>query len=242
MLTPARRRGAEVLDDPATPDELRLRSIRDVTRANAWLGGMHAALAALRPAFRAAASRGTRATTLLDVGTGLGDIPARARRRAAREGIVVHVIGCDEAPSLLRSAGASLDARVAGSALALPFAARSVDVVMCSQLLHHFDFGDARAVLREMDRVARHRVVVSDLRRSWLPVWGLWIVSFLLRFHRVSREDGMLSVLKGFTPAELRALVREAVGAEPVVRRHLGWRVTASWEPGSAAPGTARRP
>ncbi len=231
LFTPARRGDSEVLDDPATDEALRLRSIADVTRANRWLGGMQAALYPLRVTFRTLAGRRRTEATLLDVGTGLGDIPEAARREADAVGIALQVVGCDSAPALVAAARARFDAPVAGSATALPFRARSVDVAMCSQLLHHFNFTDARYVLRELDRVAIVRVVVSDIQRSWLPVWGLWLASFLLRFHPVSRRDGMLSVLKGFTPDELGQLVLDATGVRPVVETHPGWRLTASWEP-----------
>ncbi|MHB1265722.1 MAG: methyltransferase domain-containing protein [Gemmatimonadaceae bacterium] len=231
LFTPARRPDAEVLDDPGTDDALRLRSIGDVTRANRWLGGLHAALHPLRLTFRTLAGRRRTEATLLDVGTGIADIPEAVRREAASLGITLQVVGCDASPALLAAARERLDAPVAASATALPFRARSVDVAMCSQLLHHFDFTDARYVLRELDRVAIVRVVVSDIRRSWLPVGGLWLASFVLRFHPVSRRDGMLSVLKGFTPDELGQLVLDATGVRPVVETHPGWRLTASWEP-----------
>jgi hypothetical protein len=103
--------------------------------------------------------------------------------------------------------------------------------VLCSQLLHHFEQADAVRLLQELDRVARARVVVSDLRRSAVAAAGLWLASFPLRFHRVSRHDGVVSVMRGFTPGELAELVHEAVGTHPVVKRRLGWRVTASWTP-----------
>jgi SAM-dependent methyltransferase len=120
---------------------------------------------------------------------------------------------------------------LAGDALALPFASRSVDVVLCSQLLHHFTGDALGALLAEVQRVARHRVIVSDLRRSWLAAGGFWLVTFPLRFHAVTRHDGVVSVLRGFTGRELAALVRDATGRTPRVRHRLGWRVTASWAP-----------
>jgi hypothetical protein len=55
-----------------------------------------------------------------------------------------------------------------------------------------------------------------------------------MRFHRVSRHDGVVSVMRGFTSGELADLVHEAVGTRPVVKRRLGWRVTASWSPCAA--------
>jgi ubiquinone/menaquinone biosynthesis C-methylase UbiE len=120
---------------------------------------------------------------------------------------------------------------VCADARALPFACRSVDIVMCSQLLHHFDEADAIALLREMNRVARHRVIVSDLRRSWLAAAGIWLASFPLHFHPYSRHDGAISVLRGFTRGELRDLIHAAVRRTPEVHDRLGFRTTAAWPP-----------
>ncbi|MHB1863020.1 MAG: methyltransferase domain-containing protein [Gemmatimonadaceae bacterium] len=220
-LTPARRRGFEILDDPATPGPLRERSQRDVARSNAVLGGARAVLRELR----ATLPRAGPVPTLLDVGTGLADIPARASRHAG----ALTTIGYDVAESLLAAARGRMTHAVCGDALALPFATGSVDVVICSQLLHHFVRDDAVRLVRELHRVARHAVIVSDLRRSWVAAAGFWVVSFPLGFHPVTRHDGVVSVLRGFTAGELASLVRDATGATPHVRRHLGYRLTAVW-------------
>src|SRR5690606_14715180 len=100
---------------------------------------------------------------------------------------------------------------------------------MCSQLLHHFDDSDAALLLGELHRVSGFGVVVSDLRRSRLASWGFWAASFPLRFHPVTRHDGSVSVMRGFTAAELRSLVERGAGVVPRVERSLGWRLTASW-------------
>lgn len=224
MLTPARHRDVEILDDPSVDADVRRQSIADVTRSNRWLGGRRAAVLELREAVR-----GLRTATLVDVGTGLADIPARARRDAARDGTTLTVIGVDEAHTLLAAARDRVDAGVCANALALPFRDQSIDIVMCSQLLHHFADDDAERLLREMHRVACRAVIVSDLRRSWFAAVGFWLVSFPLLFHRVTRHDGVVSVLRGFTRADLERLVHRATGTRPRVRRRLGFRLTARW-------------
>jgi SAM-dependent methyltransferase len=236
FLAGRRRRGVEYLDDPACDPAVRARSLADIVRANRLLGGTRAAATEVAGALRGL-GRNARAT-LLDVGTGLGDIPARVRGTAAGGAIPVTTIGLDAALALAQASRARVDHAVCGDALALPVADGGVDVVLCSQLLHHFEHADALRLLRELDRVARARVVVSDLRRSVVAAAGLWAASFPLRFHPVSRHDGVVSVMRGFTPSELADLVREATGARPAVRRRLGWRVTASWAPGGRAPRT----
>jgi SAM-dependent methyltransferase len=227
VLVPRRRRGFEHLDDPRTDPALRERSLRDVRRANTLLGGAWAVLSELRRVLTA----GVPDLTLLDVGTGLADIPARARRLAGRRGTTLVTIGVDEAEVLARVSAGQLDGCACADARRLPFADGSVDVVICSQVLHHFDDAEIPAVLRELSRVARRWVIVSDLRRSWLAAAGFWLVSWPLRFHPVSRHDGFTSVLRGFTSSELARHVRAATGRPPDIRRHPGFRVTATWSP-----------
>lgn len=227
MLTPRRHRGFEHLDDPATDVALRERSLRDVRRANVILGG---GWAVLREVERLLPTLGDRAT-LLDVGTGLADIPAAVRRLANRMGVGLTTYGVDEAASLVQLNRSLLDGSICADARRLPFADSSVDLVTCSQVLHHFPDDEIPVVLCELSRVARRAVIVSDLRRSWIAASGFWLVTWPLGFHAVTRHDGWTSVLRGFTPSELEQHVLAATGRTAAVRRHLGFRVTAAWTP-----------
>lgn len=221
LLVPARRRGVEwldVQDDPA----LQRRSHRDIALSNRLFGGRRAVEAELADLLY---SSGT-SWSLLDVGTGTGDVPSHLARVAARHGVSLTTVGLDDRAELVRGS-----VSVCGCASSLPFGDGTFDVVIASQLLHHFERDAALQVLREMHRVARRRVIVSDLRRSWVAAGGLWLVSFPLGFHPVSRHDGVVSVLRGFESPELAALVRDAVGTAPLVRQRAGWRLTATWSP-----------
>jgi ubiquinone/menaquinone biosynthesis C-methylase UbiE len=198
LLTPPRIRGYEILDSPDIDPQIVKRSLADVARANAWFGGISSALDELKDALKQV----PRDATLLDVGTGLGDIPCRAREEARRNGVELTTIGLDAAAELAEASKCSVDFAVCADARHLPFADNSVDIVMCSQVLHHFAGTEAAAVLREMDRVAR-----------------------------VSRHDGVVSVMRGFTPAELADTVQEAIARRPVAHRRRAFRVTTSWAP-----------
>lgn len=227
-----------------------MRSLHDVAKANLLFGGRHAVLREVRALLeqgrnddtrvdRSGSQRGnatdSRTWTLLDVGTGIGDIPASSARAAHRRSIELRTIGLEITPSLARAARPACTWCAVGDALRLPFADGSIDIVTCSQVLHHFDGEQAEALLRECTRVSRAGVVIADLRRSWLAVGGLWLSSFVLRFHPVSRNDGIVSILRGYTTDELRALVLRSTGATPVVRHAPGWRLTAVWSPATHA-------
>lgn len=226
VLTPPRVRGVEYLDDPDVDPRLVRRSLADVVRSNRFFGGSSAAVAELRPLLR-----GRRMLTLLDVGAGAGDIAADARKLAARHEVTLSSFAVDSAEELAPVSRRRGNLVLCGDARALPFPDRSVDVVLCSQTLHHFPDDEAVRVILELDRVARERVIVSDIRRSWFAAAGIWVASYPLRFHPVSRHDGVVSVMRGFTTAELRQLVWSAIGRRPQVRRRPLFRVTASWSP-----------
>ena len=170
---------------------------------------------------------------MLDVGTGMGDIPAAAKTVAHEIGLDLWTIGFDLSLPLVTENRESNDVVARGDALRLPFRDNSVDVVMASQMLHHFQFDDAVIVVREMSRVARKRAIISDLRRSVFAAAGIWAASFPLGFHPVSRHDGVVSVMRGFLPRELTKIVKTATGIEPDVKHRLGFRLTASWTPRS---------
>ena len=235
MLTPARRRGIEVIDDPHLDAALVTRSLRDVATANTLFGGRRAVLRELDAVL---GTLGPQAT-LLDVGTGLGDIPFHARRLAARRGVRLTTIGVELSEPLAAASVARTGASMCADAFRLPLRDRAVDVVTCSQVLHHFVEADGARLLAELSRVARARVIVSDLRRSWLAAAGFWLASWPLGFHPISRHDGVLSVLRGFTARELDAQVRAACGTAPRVHHRLGWRVTAAWTPAGARQDAA---
>lgn len=229
-IIPARRRGTEFFDDPRLDPALALRSLEDITRTNRLFGGASAVLAELRPILAATRSRRA-ALSLLDVGTGAGDIPCAARREATKTGVFLTTIGLEVSPALAQACKARARVAIVGDALSLPLADRSVDVVTCSQVLHHFDGPDAQTLLAELNRVARVRVIVSDLRRAWAAAGGVWLASWALGFHPVSRHDGVVSVLRGFRARELAEAIHRATNRRAIVRDRRGFRVTASWSP-----------
>lgn len=228
LLTPQRRRGVEYLDDAELEVGLAERSLRDVALSNALFGGARAVVADVIAELE---REGVRSASVFDVGTGLGDIPMRLREQGARRSIRVATMGLEACEALARRAALPAFPTLCARVPPLPLRTGAADIVTCSQLLHHLDADAAAALLQEMDRVARRCVIVSDLRRSWGAAAGIWLVSFPLRFHRVSRHDGVVSVMRGFTSRELHDTVRAAVGVEPRVHRHALYRLTAAWTP-----------
>ncbi len=217
--------GQEVTDDANADCGEVAATLRDIRRANSMLGGRRIVVSeALHLTSRCAG-----ALTLLDVGSGTGDIARAAARALRRRGLATHTIAVEQSFILGAIARPETDDVLAGDALALPIRDRSVDVAICSQVLHHFDDRRARILIAELDRVSRVGVVIGELERDALAAFLFRAVAPALRFHPVTVKDGLLSIERGFSGPELRALVRSAVPRDVVVRRRFPFRLTASW-------------
>src|SRR5688572_10243165 len=96
LITPPRRRGIEYLDEPGLDPRLVRRSLADVALANSLFGGTRAVLievADVLPELGPTA-------TLLDVGSGIGDIAARTRQFARTHDVDLSLVTIDMAETL----------------------------------------------------------------------------------------------------------------------------------------------
>ena len=98
--------GAEVLDDPRADPAAVRRTLRDIVRLNRLFGGTGAVMWGLRSILERSGMGdggcGMR-WSLLDVGTGAGDIPVAAARLARRYGIELVPIGLERIPAAARA-------------------------------------------------------------------------------------------------------------------------------------------
>ncbi len=223
--------GAELLDNPGADPARVAESLRNIRRANRWFGGSAAVSFGLRRTL-GAVPRGT-SLTLLDLGTGLGDLPEVAVRWGKARGIQIHPVGIEVnriAASLAHSGGVPTAVACAG---APPFADKSVDVVLVSQVAHHLTDASVVHLLRTCDRIARRAVIVADLRRSRLAIPAFWCGARLLGFDEVTVADGITSIRRGFNKLELLDLLGRAGIAGQVAQR-LGFRLVATWSPAAS--------
>jgi hypothetical protein len=69
-----------------------------------------------------------------------------------------------------------------------------------------------------MDATARMGWLVNDLHRHALPHIGFPILARAMRWHRIVREDGTLSIARSYRPAEWPPILHEAGVAARVYR------------------------
>ena len=225
---------AEWMDDPSITDERLAEALADLRRTNRLLGAYAASDAVLDPLLCRRDE-----VRILDLGCGGADYLSHFVRRGTRLGCTTHVVGLDANPVTVGHARAHLDTSLPpalrfraraeiGDALSLPYDDNAFDVAHAALFLHHLHGPAAPQLLREMDRVSRVGLIVNDLHRHRLAYAGIWLLSRLLRMAPMVQHDGPISVLRGFTRAELHALAHSAGLPRPAVRWHWAFRWTLS--------------
>lgn len=222
----------ELLDAPVADQRLLARNLRDIRRINLMLGWTSLAL---KQVAQTVTSQHLQTFSLLDVATGSADIPKAIAHWARRQQLQAQIIATDISEQVLDAARVNCadvpEIRLEQqNALALAYANQSFDLVLCSMALHHFSPTDAPALLRELARVARYAVIVSDLQRSFPAYLGAWLLTHTLMPNRLTRHDAPASVRRAYTASEVRALADQA-GLHPATirtvfpfRQILVWR------------------
>ena len=210
---PPRRDDPEWMDGAGNSEDDLARVLEDLGRVNRFLQGNRISLAAVRRYVHRGGHRGV--LRVLDVGAGRGDLGMALVREARREGRAIEVVALDRDPVIaglaVRACAAYPEIRVVeGDALDPPFADRSFDLVVANLFLHHFDLDAAVDVVSRLRRLATQAVLINDLRRHRLPHALFSAAGWILVRHPRAFDDGKLSVLRGFTPAELDRVAERA--------------------------------
>lgn len=214
----------ELLDDLSIDGDELEETLRQVERINVLARGPSISLAGLE----CVVPEGIEHLSVLDVGTGSGDIPRRIADWAEQKPFSVAIKGIDLCHTTIEYArrrttrGERLEFEIE-NLFDLPDTER-YDVVHASLVLHHFPGEEARRALDKMYRLSRYGLVVNDLQRhpvSWL---SLRLALPILSHNRLVKNDGPLSVLRGFTRRELLRLARSVGVAQPSVAWEFPFR------------------
>ncbi len=154
-----------------------------------------------------------RRTTLLDLGCGGGDIARSLARWAARDGLPLDVTAIDPDPRAMDFARAQqpvpgLHYRQAYSSELVAEGA-VFDVVISNHVLHHLAPAELDGLFADSQQLARQLALHSDILRSAVA-YALFSVATAPFFPgSFIRRDGLTSIRRSYTPAELVAVVPE---------------------------------
>ncbi len=148
--------------------------------------------------------------SILDVGTGMADIPVEIAKYFNGNGTHVHIKGIDPNPRAIQIARSHINGQKG-----IQFEARSIqdfssdekfDFVISNHTLHHIPDRDIVETCNKMHSLARSALIISDIYRTRLSMIGSAFISKFIN-NRLTSNDTPASVRKALSKTELKRLI-----------------------------------
>lgn len=174
-----------------------------VSMVNRYLGGTRVILHHLKQFSKKWDKEGK--VRILDLGTGISDIPEAVIRWGKKNGFKIEVTALDLFHEPLKS-GRKISGifPVQANCFHPPFRDKTFDYVTASLFFHHLSDDEILRTLRNAAGLAKKGIIINDLSRSLFSYAGFWLLTLFTR-DPIFRHDGLLSIRKGFTKKDLEA-------------------------------------
>lgn len=192
---------AEIMDDFSIQDERIDKALHELKIINKFLGG----IATTRSALKHFAESVTEELKIIDIGSGSSDNLVAAKDKFKN----LRIISIDKNLRAL-SSSKNLLVKVNSDAFELPFKNESHDIIHAALFLHHFNEEQIQILLKEFLRIATRGIIINDLQRSYLALIGIKLLTILFSKSVMVKNDGPLSVKRGFTKSGLINLLLDA--------------------------------
>ncbi|OGU74872.1 MAG: hypothetical protein A2V93_04275 [Ignavibacteria bacterium RBG_16_34_14] len=98
---------------------------------------------------------------------------------------------------------------VCADVLKLSFKQKQFDIVHLSLFLHHFNEKEIKEILYRLSGISKYGMIINDLQRSLFAFLGIKILTTLFSKSEFIKNDGPLSVKRGFKKNELVRILDE---------------------------------
>ena len=199
----------EMMDrDGPAPAELE-RDLERIRQLNRWFGSYRLVLSFIRRWIKPADE-----FRIVDLATGSGDIPRLIVDYARTINARVEIDALDRQPATLeiaRKLSADYPEISYREVNILEWnAVKAYDIALCSLALHHFSNDDAARILHGCRETSKRFVLVSDLRRSFFLIAGVYLLTAVIFREPMTRYDARLSAIRAFSSSEMRDLAIRA--------------------------------
>lgn len=149
-----------------------------------------------------------------DWGCGSGDVLRAINQQAKKKNLNLIFTGIDATPAAVAFANRkNINPNIRfilADVLSEEVSALKFDIVISTLFTHHFDDEQWILLIKKMLNCSKHAVIIDDLHRHWLAYYAIKLITRIITKSRLARNDGPLSVLKGFKRKELEVLLQKA--------------------------------
>ena len=210
--TSKRSNEAEAMDDFHMEGEILRDALDKIASINRLLGGNNVTLNGVDYLLKDTQRHDV--IRILDVGCGNGDMLRTLSLHAKKRGYQFQMTGIDANDFTIQHAKSltvddpNIQYRCADVFEDIK-APQSYDIILCTLTLHHFKDEEIITLLRGFNAQARLGIVINDLHRTAVAYQLFRVICWLFGLNAMSRDDGLVSILRGFKAADLDRYAKE---------------------------------
>lgn len=204
--TKYRTQETEIMDDFSLQGRELRATLDEIARINQLLGGNKVTLNGVKKIVKKVNT--SKPIVIADIGCGNGDMLRMLASYGLKNNLNFKLIGIDANAFTINYAKTLSNEYSNMEYLCLDifsedFSTLQYDIVLCTLTLHHFTNEQLLNIITIFNNNANMGVVINDLQRSKLAYKLFKIICMLFSLSKMSREDGLISILRGFKKKEL---------------------------------------
>ena len=218
----------EIMDDFAMEGEILRDALDKIAKINQLLGGNKLTLQGVQDLLPANPNE----IVIVDVGCGNGDMLRTLAEFGLKNNLKFKLIGID-ANNFTVSHAKQLSEKypnisyLCQDIFSKKFLDVKYDIILCTLTLHHFKDDEIVYLLNTFYTTATIGIVINDLQRSAIAYRLFQGLCFVFQLNAMSREDGLVSILRGFKKEELVAFSKKLNFSKYKI--HWRWAFRYQW-------------
>lgn len=210
--TKYRTQEVEIMDDFSLQGRELRAALDQIARINQLLGGNQVTLHGIKKIIKKVNVSQT--IVIADVGCGNGDMLRMLADYGLKNNLKFKLIGIDANAFTVNYAQTLSNDYSNIEYLCLDifsdeFSTINYDIVLCTLTLHHFTNEQILNIITTFNNNAGIGIVINDLHRSKLAYRLFKLICIVFSLGKMSREDGLVSILRGFRKNELEAFSKK---------------------------------
>lgn len=212
LNTTYRTNEAEIMDDFLLQGDELQDALDKIAKINQLLGGNSLTLNGLKTLLEH--SDKSSLITIVDIGCGNGDMLRYVSEFGENEGYNFNLIGIDANAFTIKHAE-NLSTHYPNISYQCQdifdesFNQIKYDIILCTLTLHHFKNEEIIKLAKQFYANCTTGIVINDLHRSKLAYRLFQVICTLFSLNKMSREDGLVSILRGFKKEDLEQLSKQ---------------------------------
>jgi 2-polyprenyl-3-methyl-5-hydroxy-6-metoxy-1,4-benzoquinol methylase len=196
----------EMMDDFALEGDILREALDKIAKINQLLGGNQLTLLGIQELI--ATIPASKEITILDVGCGNGDMLRMIAEFGLKNDLKFKLIGVDANAFTINHAQ-----KLSNHYSNITFLCENIfdasfedikyDILLCTLTLHHFKEEEIIQLMTVFNANAAIGIVINDLQRSIIAYRLFQALCFVFRLNKMSKDDGLTSILRGFKKDEL---------------------------------------